>query len=181
MDPYTSKEPMRFSLLDAGLFLFGVSVSWMLDAVIPQSEVRSAFGTVGASIERILIIVLRGITASGPLVLISHFLFKGREGNPTLGEWLWVVQAAVFAVFWLIGTFVPMLVLLGLAFLVFTEIGMLVVGSVAVVTRMRQRAYTMLGRPTAIRRSWSDSVGLGISGAVSLTFLLNLRLYPLTI
>ncbi len=93
----THTEPwQRFTVLDALLLQVGyaLALSWVLS---PYR--RLAFSSFDEGTLILLVTTFCvGSAFSGPIILGSHWLFRGRRVGMSAGEWLWLSPAAILAV-----------------------------------------------------------------------------------
>lgn len=86
----------RFTVLDALLLQAGYALAF---SVILSPYRRLAFHTFDEGTLVVLIATLSlGNVFSGPIVLGSHWLVRGRRSLPSAGEWLWLSPIALCGV-----------------------------------------------------------------------------------
>lgn len=125
----------RFTLLDALLCFPVYSLAFATVHMTTAATVRDSHVSAGIAIREFLFGLGLGSAFLGPVILGSHYLFRGRKRRLGVGEWLWVapIYFAVCAltVRWAVGAFLPTVlmqlfgILVAIAFVVFVNVALI--------------------------------------------------------
>ncbi|MHB8899845.1 MAG: hypothetical protein ACYC6Y_13950 [Thermoguttaceae bacterium] len=95
--PDKRTEPwQRFTVLDALLMQVGYALAFAL-VLSPYRRMALQPLDEGTVIIALTALCL-GSAFSGPIVLGSHWLFRGRRAGMSAGEWLWISPAAILLI-----------------------------------------------------------------------------------
>jgi len=84
----------HFTVLDAMLLQLAYALAFSMVFVPLRAEMTRGFDV--GSLLGVLIAACLGSLLAGPIVLSSHWLFRGRQASLSAGEWLWLSPIALF-------------------------------------------------------------------------------------